>query len=92
MSALFIKYEYMDSLEMPTFLNEMALKFPENSRERIGLIECSIYISIVRNILAKSRQKEPVVGVRREKNEAIPCILFSKICKGTPVQDGISWK
>ena len=81
--------EYLNSSEMPTFLNEMAMKFPENSKERINLIECSIYISIVRDILAKARRKEPVVGIRREKNETIPCILFSRICKGTPVQNRI---
>ena len=81
--------EYLNSSEMPTFLNEMAMKFPENSKERINLIECSIYISIVRNVLAKSKQKEPVVGIRQEKNEKIPCILFSRICNGTPVQNTI---
>lgn len=83
---MFIKYEYMDSSEIPTFLNKMAMKFPENSKERIGLIECSIYVSAVRNVLEKSEQMEPVVGIRREKNETIPCILFSRICKGIPVQ------
>ena len=81
--------EFMNSSEMPTFLNEMAMRFPKESKERIGLLECSIYISVVRNVLEKSKQKEPVVGIRREKNETIPCILFSRICKGTPVQNRI---
>ena len=76
MSALDV--EYLNSSEMPTFLNEMALKFPENSRERINLIECSIYIAVVRNVLEKSRQKEPRVGIRREKGEPVPCVEFQK--------------
>ena len=70
--------EYLNSSEMPTFLNEMALKFPENSRERINLIECSIYISIVRDVLAKSRQKEPMVGIKRTKGEPVPCVEFQR--------------
>ena len=81
--------EFMNSSEMPSFLNDIAMRFPRDSKERIGLLECSIYISVVRNVLEKSRQREPVVGIRREKNEKIPCILFSRICKGTPVQNTI---
>lgn len=81
--------EFMNSSEMPTFLNEMAMRFPKESKERIGLLECSIYISVVRNVLERSKQKEPVVGIKQEKNEKIPCILFSRICKGTPVQNTI---
>ena len=81
--------EFMNSSEMPSFLNDIAMRFPRDSKERIGLLECSIYISVVRNVLEKSRQKEPVVGIRREKTEKIPCILFSRICNGTPVQNTI---
>lgn len=76
MSALDV--EYLNSSEMPTFLNEMAMKFPENSRERINLIECSIYISIVRDVLEKSRQKEPVVGIKWTKGEPVPCVEFQR--------------
>lgn len=70
--------EFMNSSEMPSFLNDMAMRFPKNSRERIGLIECSIYISIVRNVLAKSRQKEPVVGIKWTKGEPVPCVEFQR--------------
>ena len=70
--------EYLNSSEMPTFLNEMAMKFPENSKERINLIECSIYISIVRDILAKARRKEPVVGIKWTKGEPVPCVEFQR--------------
>ena len=77
MSAL-DEAKYMDSSEIPTFLNEMAMRFPKNSKERIGLIECSIYISIVRNVLAKSKQKEPVVGIKWTKGEPVPCVDFQR--------------
>lgn len=70
--------EFMNSSEMPSFLNDMAMRFPKNSRERIGLIECSIYISIVRNVLAKSRHKEPVVGIKWTKGEPVPCVEFQR--------------
>ena len=70
--------EFMNSSEMPTFLNEMAMRFPKNSMERIGLIECSMYVSVVRGVLENSRRKEPVIGIRLEKGEAVPCIDFRK--------------
>lgn len=70
--------KYLDSSEIPTFLNEMAMRFPENSRERIGLIECSMYVSVVRSVLENSRRKEPVIGIRLERGEAVPYIDFRK--------------
>lgn len=68
----------MDSSEIPTFLNEMAMRFPENSRERIGLIECSMYVSVVRGVLENSRRKEPVIGIKLERGEAVPYINFKR--------------
>lgn len=70
--------KYLDSSEIPTFLNEMAMRFPKNSRERIGLIECSMYVSVVRGILENSRRKEPVIGIKLERGEAVPYIDFQR--------------